>query len=256
MLQSLVLDRLLMREGHVFWADAQGYATTTALARLAPSRRLLDRIHVARAFTAYQHYSIVQDLDRAVADHIQTETTRDPIETVRDRRIDGPDTDGERGHIEPTLVVAPALDTFYRANETLGDERAKTLQTRGLAALARYADGYDVPVLVTRSADDAFAAPIAQRANTRLQCELTDLGPRFVGEEFETTVYPVSDGAYQTTLAYWRDILAHRADQAGIEPSDTSTKDDEPSIGTADGGVTMRTDPVADALSESSAGGW
>ena len=53
-LQSLVLDHLLFHDGPAFWVDANGHATTT-LAQIAPSRRLLDRIHVARGFTAYQH---------------------------------------------------------------------------------------------------------------------------------------------------------------------------------------------------------
>jgi hypothetical protein len=61
-IQSLVLDHLLMTDGPAFWVDTNGYATTTSMARLALSHRLLNRIHVARGFTAYQHYSIVCDL--------------------------------------------------------------------------------------------------------------------------------------------------------------------------------------------------
>ena len=49
-LQSLVLDHLLLHDGPAFWVDANGHATTTTLAQIAPSRRLLDRINVARGF--------------------------------------------------------------------------------------------------------------------------------------------------------------------------------------------------------------
>jgi len=49
-LQSLVLDHLLLHDGPTFWIDANGHATTTTLAQIAPSQRLLDRIHVARGF--------------------------------------------------------------------------------------------------------------------------------------------------------------------------------------------------------------
>ena len=45
-LQSLVFDHLLLHDGPAFWVDANGRATTT-LAQIAPSQRLLDRIHVA-----------------------------------------------------------------------------------------------------------------------------------------------------------------------------------------------------------------
>ena len=51
-LQSLVLDHLLLHDGPAFWVDANGHATTTTLAQIAPSQRLLNRIHVARGFTA------------------------------------------------------------------------------------------------------------------------------------------------------------------------------------------------------------
>ncbi|MDS0261540.1 hypothetical protein NDI56_19240 [Haloarcula sp. S1CR25-12] len=230
--QSLVLDRLLTCAGPAFWVDARGYATTTALARLAPSRRLLDRVHVARGFTAYQHYSAVRDLPGAVSDHVTTAADS------ADRA--GPLPAGDADAPTPSLVVAPAVDAFYRADDALTDAQSETLQTRTLAALARYADGYDVPVLVTRTADDAFAAPVAAAADRRLRCERTSMGPRFVGEEFETLVYPVGDGShYQTTLAYWRDILATRARRVGVEPTPAPARE-------ASAAPTV--DPIADAF--------
>lgn len=43
------------------------------------------------------------------------------------------------------------------------------------------------------------------------------MGPRFVGDEFETLLYPVDGGAYyQTMFAYWRQLLTARADQVGL----------------------------------------
>jgi len=49
------------------------------------------------------------------------------------------------------------------------------------------------------------------------------MGPRIVGDDFETLVYPVDDGAYyQTTFAYWRQLLDARAAQVGLEPTTTS----------------------------------
>ena len=239
-LQSLVLDRLLTRGGPAFWVDAQGHATTAGLAQLAPSRRLLDRIHVARGFTAYQHYSAVRDLQGAVERHVRDGATRDPFE----QRDAAPESDGDSS-LTPSLVVAPAIDAMYRADDALPEDRASTLQARCLATLARYAEGYDVPVLVTRQRDDAFTTPVETRADRVLRCVRTDMGPRFVGDGFETLVYPVDDGShYQTTLAYWHEILARRARQAGLSPAGPdSTAGGEPTVGDAAG-----PDPVADAL--------
>ncbi|MFC6872377.1 hypothetical protein [Halobellus marinus] len=228
-LQALVLDHLLLCDGPAFWVDADGHATTAGLARIAPSRRLLDRIAVARGFTPYQHYSAVRDLSTAVNRRIRAIASRstDTAEGESPRRAsdDGPAT--------PSLVVAPALDSQYRAADALADCHARTLQARTLARLQTYAESYDVPVLVTRTATDDFTAAIETAAGRILECERTRLGPRFVGEEFETLVYPAG-AYYQTTLAYWRRVLGARAEQVGVDLSPATPADGpSESVGTA-----------------------
>ena len=244
-LQSLVLDHLLLHDGPAFWIDANGHATTTTLAQIAPSRRLLDRIHVARGFTAYQHYGAVCDLPAAVNQSIQESTASNHVQ-------DGQPADGDgESPYTPSLIVAPAVDAQYRANDTLGDRHANTLQARTLARLATYADGYDIPVLVTRRTIDEFTESVATVAAHHLECEQTRMGPRIRGEEFETLIYPVDDGAYyQTTFAYWRQLLAARATQVGVEPT-TPASATPKGVGT---GVTAKgetlaatTDPLLDA---------
>ena len=244
-LQSLVLDHLLLHDGPAFWVDANGHATTTTLAQIAPSRRLLDRIHVARGFTAYQHYSAVCQLPTAVSQSIRESTTND---NIRDRQP--ADSDDESPYT-PSLIVAPAVDVQYRADDTLGDHHADTLQARTLARLATYADGYDIPVLVTRSERDEFTEPVATVANHHLECKQTRMGPRILGEDFERLVYPIDDGAYyQTTFAYWRQLLEARAAQVGVETTtpSTPTPDGVGSGVTVDGeSVSVAADPLLDA---------
>ena len=160
-LQSLVLDRLLLHDGAAFWVDANGHATTTTLAQIAPSQRLLNRIHVARGFTAYQHYGVVCDLPSAVNKSIQMSTTNAGAAGRR-----APSRDEDTSPHTPALIVAPAVDAQYRADDTLGETHAKTLQARTLARLATYADGYDIPVLVTRVQRDEFTDPGATVSQT------------------------------------------------------------------------------------------
>jgi len=215
---ALVCDHLLDADGPAFWVDAQGYATTATLARIAPSRRLLNRIHVARGFTAYQHFSALADLPAAVNAHVKASTTTDAF---RQRDVDA--TVDEDPHPEPALVVAPAIDALYRADDTLGDAQTRRLLARSLARLRQYADAYDVPVLCTRTKQDALTEPIEAAAAHHYTCETTRMGPRITGEGFEPQWYPVAGGdAYQTTLAYWADLLAVRADQAGVQPDTPS----------------------------------
>jgi len=180
-LQSLVLDRLLLEEGAALWVDANGHATTRPLARIAPSRRTLDRSRLARGFTAHQHYAIVDDLPGA---------------------IDTLDADA-------SLLVLPAFDATYREDDLPGTE-GRDLFLRALSIVAGIARERDLPVLVTRTTADEFAAPLAAASRT-IGVEHTRFGPRFVGDEVETLVYPrAADGTVQTTLAYWAQVLRAR----------------------------------------------
>jgi hypothetical protein len=255
-LQSFVLDHLLLHDGPAFWVDANGHATTTTLAQIAPSQRLLNRIHVARGFTAYQHYGAVCDLPTAVNKSIQTSTA-----DARAAGGEAPGRDEDTSPHTPALIVAPAVDAQYRADDTLGETHAKTLQTRTLARLSTYAEGYDIPVLVTRNERNEFTESVATVADHHLECEQTRMGPRVVGEDFETLVYPVDDGAYyQTTFAYWQQLLAARATQVGVEPTTPAPSTPTPEgVGTgvtADGETVSATaDPLLDAWTASGTGG-
>jgi len=158
----------------------------------------------------------------------------------------------------PSLIVAPAVDAQYRADDTLGETHAKTLQARTLARLATYVEGYDIPVLVTRNERNEFTEPVARAADHHLQCDHTRMGPRIRGEDFETLVYPVDDGAYyQTTFAYWRQLLEARAAQVGVEPTtpSTPTPDGVGSGVTVDGeSVAVEADPLLDAWTAGAGG--
>lgn len=178
-LHSLVLDHLLVTGGTALWIDARNHGPSQLLARLAPSPRVLERVQIARGFTAFQHAAIVEH----AAEHLDPDTT---------------------------LVVVPAIDGPYRDEDGRGvDPRALLLRT--LARLARYAREHDVTVLLTRTAADRLGAPVATAARTVVEVEQTRLGPRFVGADFETLVYPgVGPGQLQTTLAFWERILEAR----------------------------------------------
>ena len=87
------------------------------------------------------------------------------------------------------------------------------------------------------------------------------MGPRIVGEDVETLVYPVDDGAYyQTTFAYWRQLLAARATRAGMEPTtpaaSTPTTEGVRTGVTTDGETVSATaDPLLDAWTATGTGG-
>ncbi|WP_416838744.1 hypothetical protein [Haloferax sp. DFSO52] len=188
-LQALVLDHALTTSGEVVWVDAANHANAASLTRLSPSRRILRRIHVARAFTPYQHFELAT-------------TLRENIASLG---------------IEPSLIVCPVLDALYDTDE-VSDKVGPTLLARSVATVKQVAREYDASVLVTHLGDpqsSEYADLVASAIPTTLHCEQTRFGPRFTGEEFETLVYPDATGM-QTTLAFWRQVLAHRATMAGV----------------------------------------
>ncbi|WP_129113176.1 hypothetical protein [Halegenticoccus tardaugens] len=177
-LHSLVLDRLLVQDGDAAWVDANGHGSTQQLCRLAPTMRPLDRVHIARGFTPWQHYSLLADLPEQVSDGT-------------------------------SIVVLPAFDRFYRTDDLRRGEGERLL-SEAVARVDELLDETAVPVLVTLSELDEFARPVVDAVSETLTCDVTRYGPRFSGESFETLVYPVDDGAVQTTISYWNRVLAAR----------------------------------------------
>jgi hypothetical protein len=191
-LDSLVLDHLLRGAGDAVWVDTGGHATTRNLARLAPSLALLDRVRVARAFTAYQHGTLVR---RACESFPPT----------------------------ASLVVVPWVDALYRDGDC-SDREASAMIDGAAERLAALAAERDVAVLVTRRAADDLTAPVADRADAPITCRETRFGPRFAGDGFETLVYGDGEGRrpsdswtrsgdgrwVQTTLAFWARVLERR----------------------------------------------
>jgi len=126
--------------------------------------------------------------------------------------------------------------------------------------LATYADGYDIPVLVTRTKRNDFTASGVTAADHHLECEQTQMGRGSSATAFETLVYPVDDGAYyQTTFAYWRQLLAARHAGRRWNRRRRRRRRRLRSVGTgvtADGETVAATaDPLLDAWTATGTGG-
>lgn len=190
-LQSLAVDHLLLNDGDVYWVDAAGHARADTLARIAPSQRLLDRIQVARGFTAYQHAALIDHL----VDRLDESTS---------------------------LVVVPDIDALYRSDDIRGPEPSEMLR-EAVDSLATRCEEHDILILLTCAQRDELSSPVAERVTETIRCESTKFGPRFVSETTKTLVYPVGDGYVQTTLAFWQQVLNERA-SAVSTPTEVATR--------------------------------
>lgn len=177
-LQTLMVDHLLLERGSAVWVGTGRYCTTDTLVQVAPDRRVLDRVDVARGFTPYQHTALVRSLHDQVDD-------------------------------ETAVIVLPAIDAQYRGDDVQGRDGQEML-VRALAQLSAVAREHDIPILCTRSREDSFSEPVAAAAASTLTVEDTPMGPRFTGEEFETLVYELEGDWVQTTIAFWQEVLQAR----------------------------------------------
>jgi hypothetical protein len=177
-IQTLAIDHVLLNEDDGYWIGTGHHAVTSNMRDLAPSDRVLNRIHVARGFTPYQHTAVIRRLRTGLRS-------------------------------TPGLVVLPALDHHYRSDDLRGIDNQEML-TRAIAEVAAIARTHNVPVLVTREQADAFSQPLATLADHTLEYRETSCGPWFEGDDVETYLYELDGPWVQTTWAFWREVLDTR----------------------------------------------
>ncbi|WP_097378980.1 P-loop NTPase family protein [Natrinema ejinorense] len=186
----LVCERLAADAagGSAYWIDARSAASAHALYDCASSPRVLENLQVARAFTAYQHHSLVRDIAR-------------------------------RAEPGTALLVAPNVAAPYRDDDLAAWEREPLLAAT-LEILSELGAVLDCPVLVTSadsggedgSADDATAAsgPVAEYADTTVDCVRTREGLRLErvdeGEATGATAGYWHGTQWQTTIPYWVEL--------------------------------------------------
>lgn len=185
----LVCDRLADCDGGVaYWIDARNAASTHVLYDCASSPRVLEDLRVARAFTAYQHHSLVRTVARRA----------------------GPTT---------SVLVAPNVDSLYRDDDLAAWERDELL-TASLEILSELGQILDCPVVLSsagRSAqigsdrDDAASSAVVDYADTTIDCTRTREGLRLeaTGENAElasATAGYWHGTVWQTTIPYWVEL--------------------------------------------------
>ncbi|ARS89128.1 hypothetical protein [Natrarchaeobaculum aegyptiacum] len=172
----LVCDRLAAMAGRsAYWIDARNTASTHALYEHAPSRRTLAGLEIARAFTAYQHHSLVREVVR-------------------------------RAGSGAGLVVAPNVASLYQDPDLPSWER-EDLLAASLETLSALSAALECPVVVTTADGDA-AETVADYADATVECVQTREGVRLEGEDDEPFTAGYWHGRYwQTTIPYWADLF-------------------------------------------------
>lgn len=173
-----------------YWIDARNAASTYALYEETAGqrrhaqrpgsvgRRVLEPLRIARAFTAYQHHSLVRRVTR-------------------------------RAGSETSLLVAPNVESLYEDGDVPAYERERLLRS-SVAILDELGTALDVPVLASVG-DGPLAEVVTEAAKTDVDCRKTSEGYYYAVGEYETTVY-WSEGYWQTTIPYWVELFGSVAE--------------------------------------------
>jgi hypothetical protein len=179
-LHQMALQMVRDVDGIAYWVDVRNTASTYALHEFADHDRLLRRIRLARAFTAYQHFTLARRL----------------VNTVTPRT---------------GCIVAPNVASLYR-DDDVPDHEARQMLRSAVAALETVCETYEIRLLMTTAVDDELTDIVAERAAAEYRSEQTPLGYRYEGEDFETTAF-WDDTGWQTTIPYWVELFGSVAEE-------------------------------------------
>jgi len=171
-LHSMVINQILLFGGEAAWIDTGSMCSTHLMSGLSPTENLLDRITVARAFTPYQHFSLVEKLPEMI-------------------------------NRDTELLVVPLANLLY-SEDVLNRREGRRLFLRAMEKIGRTAKQHSISVLMTEDPFRELRLPF--RNGKELRCKKTKMGVRFESENFQTLTY-TGPGYIQTTLMLWELLL-------------------------------------------------
>lgn len=205
-------------EGTLYWLDAGNTASAYVINQVFARRHRRGNFRVARAFTAYQHVSLVRNL-------VETATAR------------------------TGMAVVPNVAALYQDDDVPAYEDTRLFES-SLSVLREFAVAYDVPVVVTAPRASADHRTLVDEVTAAtVTCEETEFGRRFAGADFETTVYR-DRGGWQTTIPYWVDLLGVGDDP--LAPASERGLGEDPPVGAPEATPDLAPDLTGSAASASS----
>jgi hypothetical protein len=187
-LRAIAVGELSREDAHpdapAYWVDVGGAAATRGLYDRGLDPATGPTLRIARAFTAYQHFSLVERLCERLSE-------------------------------ATPFVVCSNVARLYDDDDVRRGE-ARELLGAAMERLAEAVEAHDVPTVLTTGSpgDRRLAAIVDVIADRTTRCRPTRLGLRFSGEDFETETYGSAWGDHQTTFEYWASVAVARSSAA------------------------------------------
>lgn len=169
--QSLISEETEGGNTSAVWIDTKNEASTYALNNFG-GQKLLENVYIGRAFTAFQHHRLVQQLD----DFIR-ENTR--------------------------LLVLPNISHLYISGQ-VNDWEAEELFQETWEKVLEIQKKHDLKVLVSvPETDSGLNYAVIGDSDNKVQVENTEQGWKYNSNNFNQYGYR-EDDLVQTTMPYWQ----------------------------------------------------
>lgn len=181
--QSLVSNQLEGRNSTAVWIDSGNESSTYAL-RSAGTRSVMEKVHIGRAFTPFQHHTLIHGLEDFVKENTE-------------------------------ILVLPNIDLLYLDGQ-VREWEAEELFEEVWQKVLKTAEKHGLKVLVSFSSK---STPLLQHARKDVEREIsiraTQEGWRYHSSGFKQNAYS-NGGSVQTTVSHWMQKTSD-AVQASVE---------------------------------------
>lgn len=167
--QALVARELEGKEASAVWIDAGNEASTYALSSHG-SERLLEKVSIGRAFTPFQHHSLVQNLEQCLDENTE-------------------------------VLVLPKVSLLY-FNGGIREWEAEELFRETWKNIKRLQNKYDLKILVSLPENPEMEFIVKGDMVNVIKVKDTSEGWNYASKDYKTSYY--RDGSIvQTTMPYW-----------------------------------------------------
>lgn len=166
--QSLLASELDSTNSKAVWIDTGNEASTYAL-REAGSPGILEKVSIGRAFTPFQHHSLIQSLEQFVEN----------------------DTE---------IIVIPNIDYLY-VDGQIRDWEAKELFQETWDKVKEIQEEYELKIVLS-TLESNLGSLVRRDTVKTIRVEESSEGWRYESDEFDQSGYKNGNGV-QTTVNHW-----------------------------------------------------